>query len=916
MKGNFSCIKIDTFILTPGIIVLWILILFLFPGCLTGNSSPDQNPGKELFDFVIPWDDDSKTAINVHQEPISPAGKEGFIIVNADGHLADRKGRVRFWGVNTCFGANFPSHKDAEKIARHMAKFGINIVRFHHMDMFPAPNGIWESTSPDRILDNKQLDKLDYFIFQLKQNGIYADLNLLVSRPFHRGTELHPDIEKVKDWKDRAVIGMFDEDIIKLQKRYAKDLLTHKNPYTGQTYTEDPALAFIEINNENGLIHAYLNGQLDDLPGYYKEELETLWNNWLKKRYSNQEELEEAWNVTAYSPGNEMLVNGDFTAQKVQPWNLEKHDTARATTELAGKGPGGNPAVKIDITAPGSLSWHIQFNQSGLAIQKNVPYNLKFFAKADKERVITAGIAMAHSPWQGLGFQANVSLTKEWQEFVFSPFTLHTTDAASRLNFSNMGLETGAVWLSGVSLKQGGTIGIVPGENLETGTIECFTFQKSRCRTDEGKKDWFRFLMEREESYWTGMRDYIKKECKAQSLVFGTIVGCSTPSLMSGFDVIDSHSYWCHPVFPHQSWDYRDWYVENQCMINFPERATVTGLSMKAVQGFPHAVSEYNHSHPNTFQAETFFLLAAYASLQDWDVLIPFTYSHRTNEWGAGRIPNYFDIDQNPVKLASFIPAAQAFLKYHIQPARKQVSIPFPGDKEIELLLTAHAWKLVDASSKDIDERTGLIHRVRLITDGREPDTHDLEPGDVSVPDRVFESDTKEILWDASKPGKGVFTVNTEKTIFIAGFSANETFRFQGITIQPGNTLQDGFSCIALTLLEGESPGKPSRFLITALGVEDNNHSKWYKYPDTPVPFPPPSGAAVTQKEYYGDPPSRVEGISAQFTLSVNDKAVSVWALDAKGGRQGEVPVARKEGGIRFAIGPEYKAVWYEIVVE
>ena len=80
------------------------------------------------------------------------------------------------------FGANFPTHEDAEKVAGRMAKFGINCVRFHHMDMQTAPTGIFAADG--RTLDPDRLDRLDYFIAQLKAHGIYADLNLHVSRTY------------------------------------------------------------------------------------------------------------------------------------------------------------------------------------------------------------------------------------------------------------------------------------------------------------------------------------------------------------------------------------------------------------------------------------------------------------------------------------------------------------------------------------------------------------------------------------------------------------------------------------------------------------------------------------------------------------------------------------------------------------
>src|SRR5436305_4169919 len=40
--------------------------------------------------------------------------------------------RVRFFGVNLAFGANFPEEETARKIARRLRRLGVNLVRLHH----------------------------------------------------------------------------------------------------------------------------------------------------------------------------------------------------------------------------------------------------------------------------------------------------------------------------------------------------------------------------------------------------------------------------------------------------------------------------------------------------------------------------------------------------------------------------------------------------------------------------------------------------------------------------------------------------------------------------------------------------------------------------------------------------------------
>ncbi|MDD5351218.1 MAG: cellulase family glycosylhydrolase, partial [Chthoniobacteraceae bacterium] len=206
------------------------------------------------FPFVLPWDDATPGVTDMSGLLEKPAGSHGFIQAR-DGHLfADGK-RIRFFGVNTVFGANFPTHEAAEKIAARMAKFGINCVRFHHMDNRAAPSGIWNEDM--RTLNAGQLDKLDYFIAQLKAHGIYSDLNLHVSR-------VYPGMP---EWKEAPGfskgVDLFYPPMLEMQRDYARQLLRHVNPYTHTAYADEPAVALVEINNENGLIEEWNHGALD-----------------------------------------------------------------------------------------------------------------------------------------------------------------------------------------------------------------------------------------------------------------------------------------------------------------------------------------------------------------------------------------------------------------------------------------------------------------------------------------------------------------------------------------------------------------------------------------------------------------------------------------------------------------------------
>src|SRR5205814_262823 len=152
-----------------------------------------------------------------------------------------------------------------------------------------------------RTFNAESLDRLDYFVAQLKKNGIYANLNLHVGREY-------PGFQK---WEGASNfckgVDNFFPPFIEQQREYAHTLLTHVNAYTGKAYTDEPSVAFIEINNENGLIMEWNNGTLDAMPDPFAAAFQKQWNQWLEKRYGSREKLAAAWEPGVEPLREEML---------------------------------------------------------------------------------------------------------------------------------------------------------------------------------------------------------------------------------------------------------------------------------------------------------------------------------------------------------------------------------------------------------------------------------------------------------------------------------------------------------------------------------------------------------------------------------------------------------------------------------
>ena len=227
----------------------------------------------------------------------APAGKHGFPRVR-DGHLVRGDGaRLRLWGVHLTDWSRgsvlLPTKEDAPMWASTLARYGINCVRLHFLDL-DVPRGIIAAGSDSRHFDAQQLDRLDFLVPELKKRGIYVDLNLNVGRSYRAGDSV-PDFERIRWAKG---LTLYDPRLIALQKEYARMLLTHVNPYTGLAYRDEPAMAIVEILNENAVWVGF------SATPFYDAALTTLYNEWLAKNLSTAElaRLREITGVAADAP--------------------------------------------------------------------------------------------------------------------------------------------------------------------------------------------------------------------------------------------------------------------------------------------------------------------------------------------------------------------------------------------------------------------------------------------------------------------------------------------------------------------------------------------------------------------------------------------------------------------------------------
>jgi len=862
--------------------------LALAPPCLEAQRIP----------WVLPWNDASPALTDLSGLNASIGSER--VSVDTNGHFVVGGQRVRFLGVNFAGDSPFMPTSSAEAVAARLAKFGINAVRFHHMDAPWASNGgvIAYTSTKSTNINAAQLDRVHYLVSRLKAHGIYADINLLVGREYRSGDGLGAEVTGM-DWKDTHTLGFFYPPALALHKDYATKLLAATNRYTGLPLAKDPAVALVEIINENGVIQKWFDGGLDQLPARYATNLQARWNDWLLARYTNDAAMLAAWRVVDQPLGANLLKNGAFSNSLVS-WNLEQHGAARATFIRTLDFTNGGPAAKVAVTAADQVGWYIQLNQAGLLLSSTQAYTVSFWAKSSPATNAEAAIMRAYGDYAGLGYGQALALTTNWQQFSAS-FIPSESESNARINFGGMGDKLATFWYADVRLQPGGLVGALPGgASLATRTVPNLRFSGSGYTgTPDARRDWLRFLRELEYAYYDAMVAHLRDKVGYGGLVFGTIMANSPASVQSRLDVIDGHAYWQHPQFPGEPWDPANWLQPNISMVNtVADDNTLALLARQRIKGKPFTVTEYQHPSPNYYGGEGPLLAAAYGGLQDWDGLWIFDYGPGNDVVPMGCVRSYFDTAQHPTKMPNLLLAANLFRRGDAQPASREYTMALTPERELDLLESAGAWGVFSIGQLGVSGRLAFTSRLDANV-GANPAGLTNPP--TAPGGNILYSDTLQLRWNLSRTDRGLVTIDTPRTKALVGFADNQSVTFGGITLRPGTT-QLGWCTLGITLVSGEVFTNDCSALVVATGWYENTGQKW-------------NSASNSVSTNWGRAPVLTEVVPFTLGLPVGTNYVSAWSLDERGQRKAALPVTGSATATTLTIGTNAASIWYEVSV-
>lgn len=226
--------------------------------------------------------------------------------------------RVRLFGVNLAFDAVFPAPERASETAVTLRSLGFNAVRLHHMDTLPTNDARQFrsslTTGPYPTLHAGAIERLRLFIAELRKQGIYINLNLMVGYAFRPNVDGVPPLDSAGTAPAYgSPVHVFFPKMVALQKLYAQQLLG------ALQLKNDPVLAQVEIINESSLAGSWLHWNqhhwTEHIKGPYQVELDKQWLAWITKRHGSIDKACLVWQTCGAETGR---ILTPVQAQEIQ----------------------------------------------------------------------------------------------------------------------------------------------------------------------------------------------------------------------------------------------------------------------------------------------------------------------------------------------------------------------------------------------------------------------------------------------------------------------------------------------------------------------------------------------------------------------------------------------------------------------
>jgi len=210
------------------------------------------------------------------------AGSHGFLRVTGGGDFAFEDGTpVRFWCVGSSYARKHADMADVEHHARWLAKRGVNMARFHGF-MNPDFGSPFDINASERAA-------LWRMVAGMKRAGIYVTVSVYWAVECKVGSNWG-----IPEYSGKSPMALlfFNDTLQTYYKEWLRKVFTATNPQTGIPLKDDPALAIIQLQNED----SFLFPSTDNMKASQKAILSRKFGDFLVEKYGSLDSALAAWN--------------------------------------------------------------------------------------------------------------------------------------------------------------------------------------------------------------------------------------------------------------------------------------------------------------------------------------------------------------------------------------------------------------------------------------------------------------------------------------------------------------------------------------------------------------------------------------------------------------------------------------------
>ena len=213
----------------------------------------------------------------------APAGRHGRVVTRGGHFEFENLPGVpqRFYGVNICEDANVPPLGSADRFAANLARAGYNAIRFHHHET-DLVKGTGDPSAT--TLNPERLQCFDALVASCIEHGLYLTTDLFVSRRGISWRSVGEDRDGEIDMETFKYLVPVHEGVWSNFVAFARNFLGHRNPLTGRTLAEEPAMVGLSLVNEGPLDHKD--------PAWYGgwPQWRSAWHDWLSAKKASDPE--------------------------------------------------------------------------------------------------------------------------------------------------------------------------------------------------------------------------------------------------------------------------------------------------------------------------------------------------------------------------------------------------------------------------------------------------------------------------------------------------------------------------------------------------------------------------------------------------------------------------------------------------